>query len=74
MAVSANVTKRTMNILVNQGVAADGTAVTKAYAFNNVKPEAEPAKIMEAGRALGSLYAQDMAGVTLSEKAALIED
>lgn len=74
MAVSANVTKRSMNILVNNGVDANGAVVTKAYAFNNVKPEAEPAKIMEAGKALGSLYAQDMAGITLSEKADLIEE
>lgn len=74
MAVSANVTKRSMNILVNNGVDANGAVVTKTYAFNNVKPEAEPAKIMEAGKALGSLYAQDMAGITLSEKADLIEE
>lgn len=74
MAVSANVTKRSMSILVNHGVDAAGAAVTKAYTFNNVKPEAEPAKIMEAGKALGSLYAQDMAGVTLSEKTILAED
>ena len=71
MAVSVNVTKRSMNLLINNGVDANGTAVTKAYAFNNVKPEAAPEKIMAAGNALGSLYAQDLADIALSEKALL---
>ncbi len=53
MAVSVNVTKRSMNLLINNGVDANGTAVTKAYAFNNVKPEAAPEKIMAAGMPWG---------------------
>ena len=72
MAVSVNVTKRSMSILVNDGLDAQGRTVTKAYAFGNVKPDAEPAKIAAAGQALGALFAKDMAGITLSEKADLI--
>ena len=36
MAVSVNVTKRSVSILVDEGVDANGKAVTKAYAFSNV--------------------------------------
>ena len=72
MAVSVNVTKRTMSILVNEGLDAQGKTVTKAYAFGNVKPDAEPANIAATGQALGGLFAKDMAGITLSEKADLI--
>ena len=68
MAVSVNVTRRSMSILVDEGVDANGKAVTKAYAFSNVKPDAGPEKIEAAGRALGGLFAKDMAGITLSEK------
>ena len=74
MAVSVNVTKRSMSILVDEGVDANGKAVTKAYAFNNVKPDANPAKIAAAGQALGGLFAKDMTGITLSEKAELIAE
>ena len=74
MAVSVNVTKRSMSILLDGGVDANGKAVTKAYAFSNVKPDAGPEKIEAAGRALGGLFAKDMAGITLSEKAELIAE
>jgi hypothetical protein len=74
MAVSVNVTKRSMSILVDEGVDANGKAVTKAYAFNNVKPDADPAKIAAAGQALGGLFAKDMTGIILSEKAELIAE
>ena len=74
IAVSVNVTKRSMSILLDGGVDANGKAVTKAYAFSNVKPDAEPAKIAAAGQALGGLFAKDMAGITLSEKAELMAE
>ena len=71
MAVSVDVTKRSMNLLMDNGVDSNGVALTKAYVFNNVKPDAAPEKIMEAGNALGSLYEKDLAGIALSEKAVL---
>ena len=74
MAVSVNVTRRSMSILVDEGVDVNGKAVTKAYAFSNVKPDAGPEKIEAAGRALGGLFARDMAGITLSEKSELIAE
>lgn len=74
MAVSVNVTKRSMSILLDGGVDANGKAVTKAYAFSNVKPDAGPEKIEAAGQALGGLFAKDMTGITLSEKAELIAE
>ncbi len=74
MAVSVNVTRRSMSILLDGGVDANGKAVTKAYAFSNVKPDAGPEKIEAAGRALGGLFARDMTGITLSEKAELIAE
>ena len=72
MAVSVSILKRSMSILVDNGVDANGKTVTKAYAYNNVKPEADPAKIAAAGQALGGLFAKDMTGITLSDKAELI--
>ena len=74
MAVSVVVTKRSLNILTDNGVDAQGKAVTKAYAFGNVKPEAAPEQIAAAGAALGGLFARDVAGIILSEKAELIAE
>lgn len=74
MAAVVNVTRRSMSILVNEGLDAEGKAVTKAYAFSNVKPDAAPGNIAAAGQALGGLYAKEMAGITLSEKADLIAE
>ena len=72
MAVSVSVLKRSMSILTDNGVDANGKTVTKAYVFNNVTPEADPAGIAAAGQALGGLFARDMTGITLSDKAELI--
>lgn len=74
MAAVLNVTRRSMSILVNEGLDGSGKTVTKAYAFSNVKPDAEPEDIAAAGQALGGLYAKEMAGITLSEKADLIAE
>lgn len=43
MAAILNITRRSMNVLVNNGLDAEGNTVTKAYAFGNVKPNAEAA-------------------------------
>ena len=74
MASVLNVTRRSLSVLVNAGTDAEGKAVTKAYAFSNVKPDAAPADLAAAGKALGGLYAGEMAGITLSEKADLITE
>lgn len=63
MAAVMNVTKRTLNISVLRGQDADGNAVTKSYTYNNVKPDAEPARLIAVGRALGGLFDNEMTGL-----------
>ena len=74
MAVAMNVTRRTLIISVVRGQDADGKTVTKSYTYSNVKPDAEPAKLMAVGSALGGLFDNDIAGLDISERASLIEE
>ena len=74
MAATLNVTKRTLNISVLRGQDADGNAVTKSYTYNNVKPDAEPAKLIAVGRALGGLFDNEMTGLGVVERASLEEE
>ena len=59
MAVTMNVVKRTLSVGISRGEDADGNQVTKSYTYSNVKPDAEPAKIVAVGKALGGLFDND---------------
>ena len=74
MAVIMNVIKRTLSLAIARGQDADGNPVTKSYTYSNVKPDAEPAKILAVGKALGGLFDNDMTGLAVSEKATLTEE
>ena len=74
MAAVMNVTKRTLNINVLRGQDAEGNSVTKSYTYNNVKPDAEPAKLIAVGQALGSLFDNDMTGLVVVERSTLTEE
>ena len=74
MAAVMNVVKRTLNISISRGTDADGNPVSKSYTYSNVKPDAEPAKIMAVGKALGGLFDNDITGLTVVERASLIEE
>jgi len=74
MAVAMNVVKRTLNVSISRGEDADGNPVSKSYTYSNVKPDAEPAKIMAVGKALGGLFDNDMTGLVVVERSTLTEE
>ena len=74
MAVTMNVLKRSLSVSIARGEDADGNQVTKSYTYSNVKPDAEPAKIMAVGRALGSLFDNDITGLVVVERSSLTEE
>ena len=74
MAAVMNVLKRSLYVSIARGIDADGNTVTKSYVYSNVKPDAEPDKIMAVGKALGSLFDNDMTGLAVVERASLSEE
>ncbi len=74
MAATMNVIKRTLSIAIARGQDADGNAVTKSYTDSNVKPDAEPAKIMAVGKALGGLFDNEITDLVVVERSSLIEE
>ena len=74
MAVTKSVAKRTLSVSIARGVDAEGNSVSKSYVYSNVKPDAEPDKLMAVGKALGSLFDNDMTGLVVVERAELVEE
>ena len=74
MAAVMNVVKRTLSLSIARGQDADGNQVSKSYVYSNVKPDAEPAKLLAVGKALGGLFDNDITGLTVVERASLIEE
>ena len=74
MAAVMNVTKRTLAVSILRGQDAEGNSVTKSYVYSNVKPDAEPAKLVAVGKALGGLFDNEITGLSLTERANLIEE
>ncbi|MBQ3366445.1 MAG: DUF1659 domain-containing protein [Acidaminococcaceae bacterium] len=74
MAATMNVLKRTLSIAIARGQDANGNALTKSYTYSRVKPDAEPAKIMAVGKALGSLFDNEITDLVVVERASLIEE
>ena len=74
MAAVMNVVKRTLSISIARGTNANGNPVSKSYIYSNVKPDAEPDKVLAVGRALGGLFDNDMTGLVVAERATLTEE
>ena len=74
MAATMNVVKRTLGISISRGEDADGNPVSKSYTYSNVKPDAEPAKILAVGKALGGLFDNDITGLVVVERSSLTEE
>ena len=74
MAAVMNVIKRTLSVSIARGEDADGNTVTKSYTYSNVKPGAEPAKILAVGKALGGLFDNDVTGLVVVERSTLTEE
>ena len=74
MAAVMNVTKRTLSISIARGQDAEGNAISKSYIYNNVKPDAEPAKLLAVGTALGGLFDNEITGLTMVERANLANE
>ena len=73
MAVTKSVAKRTLSLSIARGHDADGSPITKNYVYSNVKPDAEPEKLMAVGQALGGLFDNDITAVVVVERAELME-
>ena len=74
MAATMNVVKRTLYVSISRGEDADGNPVSKSYTYSNVKPEAEPAKILAVGKALGGLFDNEVTGFVVVERSTLTEE
>ena len=74
MAATMNVVKRTLNVSISRGEDAAGNPVSKSYTYSNVKPEAEPAKILAVGKALGGLFDNEVTGFVVVERSTLTEE
>ena len=74
MAAVMNVVKRTLSVAISRGEDADGNPVSKSYVYSNVKPDAEPAKILAVGKALGGLFDNDITGLVVVERSTLTEE
>ena len=74
MAAVMNVVKRSLSVGISRGEDVDGNPVSKSYTYSTVKPDAEPAKILAVGKALGGLFDNDMTGLVVVERAELIEE
>ena len=74
MAAVMNVVKRTLSVSISRGQDADGNPVSKSYTYSNVKPEAEPAKILAVGKALGGLFDNEVTGFVVVERSTLTEE
>ena len=74
MAAVMNVLKRSLTVSIVRGADADGNTITRGYVYSNVKPNATPAQILAAGTALGSLFDNELAGLTVIERASLTNE
>ena len=74
MAVTMNVLKRSLSVSIARGQDANGNALTKSYTYSNVKPDAEPDKLMAVGKALGGLFDNDMTELVVVERSSLMEE
>ena len=74
MAAVMNVIKRSLSVSIARGEDADGNQVTKSYVYSNIKPNAEPAKILAVGKALGGLFDNDITGLVVVERSTLAEE
>ena len=74
MAAVMNVIKRSLSVSIARGEDADGNQVTKSYVYSNIKPNAEPAKILAVGKALGGLFDNDVTGLVVVERSSLVEE
>ena len=74
MAAVMNVVKRTLSLSIARGQDADGNQVSKSYVYSNVKPDAEPAKLLAVGKALGGLFDNDITDLVVVERSTLSEE
>ena len=74
MAAVMNVVKRSLSVSISRGQDADGNPVSKSYTYSNVKPDANPDKLLATGKALGGLFDNEITGLTVIERATLSEE
>ena len=67
MAAVMNVEKRTISISIPRGQDAEGNSVSKSYVYSN-------AKLAAVGLALGGLFDNEITGLTVVERASLVNE
>ena len=73
MAIEKSLAKRTLSVNVKDGVNSDGSDKIKACNYSKIKADATVENIFAAVTALGSLMAQEVVDIALTEKATLTE-
>lgn len=66
--VTKNLTKNSLQLVVNDGVNASGNTKTLTKSYNNINADATAEEMYNAAVALGSLYANELANVYNTEK------
>jgi hypothetical protein len=74
MAATMSAVKRTLSVSISRGQDADGNQVSKSYTYSNVKPDAEPAKMLAVGKALGGLFDNEITGLVVVERSVLSDE
>lgn len=73
MAVTKTKTDTKLMVVLDTGETKGGKAVTKTVTYSTVKNSASDEELLAAGNALGSLCAQDLDSVSVTEIHALTE-
>lgn len=73
MAINKTVTKRSLVLVMSDGVDGKGEAKSKHISFPDVKIDAQPEQIMATASAFSTLYEEEMLNVFVHEQAALTQ-
>lgn len=73
MTVQENIVKKSMVLMVEDGLKADGSAKFKGRTYGNVKTEAKAEDVLAVGNALGGLMQDTMHNVVVVQKTELEE-
>lgn len=74
MAVTQEITKRSLVINVEDGITADGTMKVKARTYSGIKSGASAEAMYAAGAALAGLMDSAAGSITVTEKSTLLEE
>lgn len=74
MAINREIVKRSLVLVIEDGVNDDGTTKYKNRTYSGIKGDATVDNIFQVGKALGGLHEAAVNSIMLSEKAELAEE